>query len=279
MPTAAFGGENAESYYDEGLTAAVKGDLQRAVEFFEKAIRTDSKMATAYHQLGKCYSRMGQHKRAIAFLSQVVDKRPDLISAQIDLGHALNGIGQYPAAQRQFQAALGVEPGNAKAMLGLAETEALQNHWPEALQLAQSAQLVGGNTFPVLFMIGEAASQSGNGELAIKTLQKADKLLEKYIETNPSKPEGHYLRGKVAAITANYPAALQHFREAERYADPSRSFLAYGESFALADILGWQVSCLEALGRKDNTKDLLTRIAGLNPNHAALHPRQDAKEE
>ena len=269
MTTAAFGGENAESYYDEGLTATVKGDLQRAVEFFEKAIRLDSKMATAYHQLGKCYSRLGQHKRAIQFLSQVVDKRPDLVSAQIDLGHALNGIGQFPAAQRQFHAALGVEPGNAKAMLGLAETAALQHQWPEALQFAQSAQLVGGNTFPVLYAVGEAATQSGNAELALKTLQKADKLLEKYLETNPDKPEGHYLRGKVAAVSANYPAALQHFREAERRTDTTRSYLAYGESFSLADVLAWQAACLEALGRTNNTQDLRNRIAELNPNHPA----------
>lgn len=275
MPTA-FGGENAESYYDEGLTAAVKGDLRRAVEFFEKAIRLDNKLATAYHQLGKCYSRLGQHKRAIAFLSQVVDKRPDLISAQIDLGHALNGIGQFPAARRQFEAALGVEPGNAKAMLGLAENEALQGHWPEALQLAQSAQLVGGNTYPILYRIGEAATQSGNAELAVKTLQKADKLLEKYLETNPDKPEGHYLRGKVAAVSANYPAALQYFREAENRTDPSRSYLAYGESFALTDILAWQAACLEALGRANNTQDLHARIAELDPNHPALHrPKEE----
>lgn len=275
MSTAAFGGENAESYYDEGLTAAVKGDLQRAVGFFEKAIRLDSKMATAYHQLGKCYSRLGQHKRAIQFLSQVVDKRPDLVSAQIDLGHALNGIRQFPAAQRQFQAALGVEPGNAKAMLGLAETAALQGQWPEALQFAQSAQLVGGNTFPVLFMIGETATQSGNAELALKTLQRADKLLEKYVETNPDKPEGHYLRGKVAATSANYPAALQHFRTAEDHTDTARSYLAYGESFTLADVLAWQASCLDALGRTGKTDELRRRIAELNPNHPAVQPPKD----
>lgn len=126
-----------------------------------------------------------------------------------------------------------------------------------------------------MYRIGEAATQSGNGDLAIKTLQKADKLLEKYLETNPDKPEGHYLRGKVAAVSANYPAALQHFKEAEKHADVSRSYLAYGESFALADILAWQAHCLESLGRGTNTDDLRARIAQLNPDHPALHARKD----
>jgi len=271
MP-AAFGGENAESYYDEGLTAAVKGDLPRAAQYFEKAIRLDSKMATAYHQLGKCYVRLGQFKRAITFLSQVVDKRPDLVSAQLDLGHALNGIGQFPAAQRQFRAVLDREPGNSKAMLGLAETEALQGRWAEALPLAQSAQLAGGNSFPVLFMLGEAAKHTGQSDVSVKSLQRADELLKKYLDTNPNKPEGHFLRGEVAMVGENIAGALQHFREAEQHAEAGRGYLAYSESFTLADILARQVDCLEILGRGSHTHELRSRIAELNPEHPAVKP-------
>ena len=256
MSGQAFGGENAESYYDEGLTAVVKGDLPRAAQYFEKAIRLDSKMATAYHQLGKCYVRLGQYKRAITFLSQVVDKRPDLVSAQLDLGHALNGIGQYAPAQRQFRAVLDREPGNAKAMLGLAETEAVQGRWAEALTFAQSAQLAGGNNFPVLFMLGEAAKHAGQGDLSVKTLQRADELLKKYLETNPDKPEGHFLRGEVAMVGENIAGALQYFREAESHAEPGRGYLAYSESFTLADILARQIDCLENLGRGTHTQEI-----------------------
>ena len=37
----AFGGENAESYYDEGLTALMKGDVAHAEEYFTRAIQMD----------------------------------------------------------------------------------------------------------------------------------------------------------------------------------------------------------------------------------------------
>jgi tetratricopeptide (TPR) repeat protein len=270
MSGAAFGGENAESYYDEGLTAAVKGDLNRAAQFFEKAIRLDSTMATAYHQLGKCYARLGRHKKAIALLSQVVDKRPDLLAARLDLGYALNGIKEFGGAQRQFHDVLHAEPGNSKALLGLAESEALQGRWTEALTFAKSAQQTGGANFPVLFMLGEAAKHAGESDLSVKSLQKADKLLEKYLETNPGKPEGHFLRGKVAAAMENYPAALQHLREAETRAESGRSYLAYGESFTLADVLARQAECLGRLGRTPLLQELRDRIAALDPEHPAV---------
>jgi tetratricopeptide (TPR) repeat protein len=271
MPEA-FGGENAESYYDEGLTAAVKGDLQRAAQYFEKAIRLDSTMATAYHQLGKCYVRLGEFKRAIKYLSQVVDKRPDLVAAQLDLGHALNGIGQYEPARRQFLGVLDREPANWKAMLGLAETEAMLGHWSDALKFAQSAQMTGGNNFPVLFMIGEAAKHANQPEVSVRALQRADELLKKYVETNPDKPEGYFLRGEVAIMSENLAGALQHFRDAEQHAEAGRGYLAYSESFTLADILGRQVDCLESLGRSKHTDELRERIAELKPDHPAARP-------
>ena len=59
-----FGGESAESYYDEGITASMRGDLQRAAECFETAVRKDSTMASAYQQLGRVYSRLGRHREA-----------------------------------------------------------------------------------------------------------------------------------------------------------------------------------------------------------------------
>ncbi len=43
----AFGGDDAESYYDEGLTASMRGDLVRAVQNFEKTIHLYNTMAAA----------------------------------------------------------------------------------------------------------------------------------------------------------------------------------------------------------------------------------------
>ena len=269
MPEA-FGGETAESYYDEGLTAAVKGDLNKAVAFFQKAIRLDNTMATAYHQLGRCYSRLGQHKKAISLLSQVVQKRPDLVAARLDLGHALCGLGELEGARRQFEAVINADATNTKALLGLSEVDSVGGNWERALLFAQRAELAGGNNYTALFQVGRAAKHMGQADLSVRTLTRADKLIEKYLETNPEKPEGHYLRGEVASAMENNVAALQHYREAERFAQPDRGYLAYGESFRLADVLVKQAQCIMRLGRAKEARAIADRVAALDPEHPAL---------
>lgn len=267
---AAFGGESAESYYDEGLTAAVKGDLDRAVQCFERAIRLDTTMATAYHQLGKCYARLGRYKKAITLLSQVIQKRPDLVAARLDLGHALNGLGEAQAARRHFEAVLSAEPANAKALLGVAESCGRSNDWEGALKFAELAQQAGGQNYASLLLLGRAAKHMGQAEVSVRNLSRADKLIEKYVETNPGKPEGYYLRGEIALELENDGAALNHYREAEKFAQPDRAYLAYGESFTMADIVAKQAGCLRRVGRRDAARELADVVERLDPEHPAL---------
>ena len=263
----AFGGENAESYYDEGLTASMKGDLGRAAECFEKAIRLDSTMATAYHQLGKCYARLGKNKRAVELLMQVVKKRPQLTGARLDLGSALNGMGQHAAAREQFNAVLSVEQDNAKAMLGLAQADFDEGNWSGAMKFAESAQFSGGSNFSVMYMLGRAAKLSGQSQLSVNSLQKADKLMEKYLETNADAPEGHYLRGEIAFVNEGFQSAVKFYRDAEDRAESERTYLAYGESFGLVDILAKQGLCYQRLGRTERARELGEQIADLDPQH------------
>lgn len=267
MGAPAFGGETAESYYDEGLTASMRGDLTRAAECFERAIRLDSTMATAYHQLGKCCARLGKHRRAVDLLSQVVKKRPELLGAHLDLGAALNGLGKIAAGRAQYNAALALAPDNAKAMLGLAQSDFDEGKWDSAMKFAESAQFSGGPNFAILFMLGRASKLAGYAEVSVKTLQRADRLLEKYLETNPDKPEGHFLRGEVAFVCESFRGGLQHYRDAEARAEPGRAYLAYGESFSLEDILAKEGLCLQRLGKLERARELGERIEELNPKH------------
>jgi tetratricopeptide (TPR) repeat protein len=262
-----FGGDNAESFYDEGLTASLMGDVSRAAEQFESAVRLDTSMASAYHQLGKCYARLGKTKKAIKLLEQVSRKRPKLVAARIDLANALVQGGYTDYARQHFQYVIDHDTTNNKALLGLASVEFTDGQWDAALTYAQNAQNDGGANFSTLFMLGRVAKLTGHTQLSEESLIKADKLIEKYHEMNETKPEGTYLLGEIAFLREDYARALENFRKAEDRVKPDYLYVAYGENFGIVDILAKQGLCYQRLENTDRAKEIGERIQKLDAEH------------
>jgi tetratricopeptide (TPR) repeat protein len=278
VSTEAFGGNDTESYYDEGLTAAMKGDLKRAILFFDKAIKLDKSFASAYHQLGKCYLRIGNIARAISMLSQVSQARPMMIAAKIDLGNALALNGDDEQARAIFNLVLSTDPDNRKALIGLSQASFTVCDWQQSLEYAQQAQEVGGTNFSTCYLIGRTAKILGKTEMSQLALKKADMLMEKFEESNEEKPEGQYLRGEVAFVQERYNNALEFYRKAEDRMSPETFYLAYGESFSLVDVIAKQGLCLQRLDKHDRAHEIGVRVQQMNPEHPICKALLDSGE-
>jgi tetratricopeptide (TPR) repeat protein len=263
----AFGGETAESYHDEGLTASMRGDLATAVSHFERAIHLDSKFSAAYHQLGRCYLRMGDPAKAIRILEPLVRSRPELILARLDLGHAYLEAGDVEKGREQFTRILDMKQDDARAYLGLADAAFQEGNWEGAASLAQSVRDQGVSNFAGLFLLGRAAKLAGQLELSQQAMQEADALLEQSIELNPEQPEAYYLRGEICFAQDDFPEALKHYREAADCADPSRHYAAFGEYFSYVDILAKQGLCFQRVGRLDRAREVGKKILKAYPDH------------
>lgn len=263
----AFGGENADSYYDEGLTASMKGDLRAAVAHFEKAIQLDNSMATAYHQLGKCYHRLGKVKKAVAFLSQVAEKKPDQIPPRIDLGYALLSLGRVPEARAVFSEVTARKPDNTRALLGLGQCAFNEGQWEAAMNIAQQVAAQTTTNFAAYFLLCRAARLAGMLEVAIDAYRKADAMIEKTIETTPDSPEGYYLRGELNFAQEDLSRALESYRAAEDRVHPEKSYLAYGEHFGRIEIIAKRGLCLQRLGREDAAREAGELILKADPRH------------
>lgn len=271
-----FGGETADNYYDEGLTASMKGDLEAAVDAFQKAIRLDNRMSSAYHQLGKCYLRMGQADLAVQLLTQVVQKRPENASARLDLAFSYLSQGNTELARTQFDAVQQIEPNISRLYLGRAQASFAEGDWQNALAESQRALERGTATFGVLYMLGRAAKLVGNLQLAENTLKKADGVLEKSLEVDDTKPEPHFLRGEVAFVQEKFTEALEHYKSAAEKATPGKVHSAYGETFAYIDVLAKKGLCLQRLGQTEQARTIGKDIENIDPNHALGKALRDA---
>jgi len=266
----AFGGDNAESYYDEGLTASMRGDVAQAIDFFERAIRMDNSLVAAYHQLGRCHLRLGDAGKAVTFLQQVVQARPQQVPPKLDLGQALLDQGQAEKAREIFAQVLDLKAQDARAKLGLAQCAFADSNWDVAVSIAESvANETGG--FAALYLLGRAAKFAGQDDLAERSLKRADLLLEKQIESTPMQPEAHFLRGEVCVGRGKLSDALDHYRAAEERADTGKHYMAYGERFGKLDILMKRALCLKQLGRDETARELAEQILRSDPNHGSRH--------
>ncbi len=262
-----FGGENAESYFDDGITASMKGDLKRALQCFERALKLDPAYLAARHQLAKCLLRMGQSSRAIDLLHSVVRHKPEMTAARLDLGSALLTGGMAAPAKAEFEKALTLDPSNWRAQLGLAQTAFLEGRWDVALRQAQAALLCGGRSFAVLWVLGRAAKLTGNASLALKTFDEADALIKKSLELAPDSVEGHFLRGEVAMAMDQFATAVEEYRAASVHAQPETYYTAFGENFTWVDILARQGVCYQRLDRAEQAHVVARQILAIDPEH------------
>ena len=262
-----FGGETAESYYDEGITASMKGEVELAIECFEKAVRLDNGHAGACHQLGKCYLRLGDPDKAAKLLEQVVAAQPKKIPPRVDLGYAYLDRCNYPQAQAIFAEVVALHPGNGRAQLGLAYCAFHQGSFDDAILLAKAAVNAGGANFPALLLLGHAATNVGQGDTAAEALTQADALMEKSIESSPDQPEGYYFRGEIHYVRGDYGKALDLYRAAEDRAKSGKHYSAYGRHFDRLDILAKRGLCLRHMGNQEGAKETGEQILRADPDH------------
>jgi len=262
-----FGGESAESYYDEGLTALMRGDADQAILSLTKAVQLDSSFVAAYHQLGKAYARVGQIQRAVDIFGQVITRKPSFVQARLDLAGALLQLGRNDLARNQFQHVLAQQATNGRAHLGMAQLAFAEGQWDSAVALAQAARAYGGSNFSVLYLLGRAAKLAGNHLLSEESLREAESLIGKSVEMSPDMPEGYFLRGEVSFVREQFHNALDQYQAAETRIQAGRHYSAFGENFSRIDILVKKGICLQRLGNIDMARDIGKQILQLAPEH------------
>ncbi len=265
-----FGGETADSYHDEGLTAFVKGDIEGAVAFFLKALQLDPRATPALHQLGKCYLRLGKTAQAVQTLEQAVNQNPGLLVVQADLGYALLEAGVPERAGRIFETILRVQPDQPRATLGLAYCAFQRADWVSAALDAKTAVDAGQGNFAALFLWGRAARSAGLGDYA-EGLDRAETLIQKTIETNPDQPEGYYFCGEVYFVREEFAKAVEFYRQAEDRSQPGRRYSAFNEHFSKIDTISKRGLCHHRMGNGEEARKAGKELLELDPNHKIGH--------
>jgi tetratricopeptide (TPR) repeat protein len=101
--------ELAEAYNNRGLAYRLKGDLERAIQDYNQAIKLNGKLASAYNNRGVVHDKKGEYDRAIQDYEQAIKLKPSA-EAYFNRGNAHLGRAQYAPAIDDYNQAIKLKP-------------------------------------------------------------------------------------------------------------------------------------------------------------------------
>ena len=200
-------------------------NLQKAVDYFERAIEKDPKYALAYSGLADChvllpvYPELGTYPRdempkALAAAQKAVELDDTLAEAHTSLGRALASDLQLSAAISEFERAIELNPSYATAHQWFGECLQSRGRVKDALAELKRAQEVDPLSLVNNALVGFALDTVGQSDEAIAQLRRT-------IELDPSFANSHALLGNVLEHKGNLEEAVVEYEKANSLnADP-----------------------------------------------------------
>ena len=111
---------NSPSAYNElGRVYLRKGDIEKALAYFKKAVEFNPNDAMVYYNLGVVYGRIGDVDREIVSYMKAIELNPDFARAYNNLGTAYRKIGNIDEEIALYKKAVEINPKYAGAYYNL----------------------------------------------------------------------------------------------------------------------------------------------------------------
>ncbi len=243
---------NATAHLYLGVALRQKGDVDKAVIEYQKALEIDPDSAETCYDLGNALAEEGKMDEAIIQFQKARAIDPAYADPYDDLGNALIQKGQVDEAIIDYQKALAINPNNAQACYHLGNALLQKGQADKAIIQYQKALAIDPNYAQACNNLGNALIQKGQVDEAIIQYQRA-------LAINPHYADPYCNLGNCLLQKGQVDQAIIQYRKA----------LAINPNNAQAcNNLG---SCLLQKGKVDEAIIEYQKALAINPNNADLH--------
>ena len=123
----------AERYYDRAVELQSRGDVDRAISYYDSALAYDPTLVLAYINRGIAYRKKGLIDRAIADYDSAIARQPDLAMAYYDRAIAFGAKGLIEREIADYGLAIAHRPGYRDAYYNRAHVYAEEGQWDRAI--------------------------------------------------------------------------------------------------------------------------------------------------
>ena len=204
---------NLESNVKSLLQIAVQkkqsGQLEAAIEYYQKALQLKPDYAEVHFNLGNVLEQKGKLVEAIEAYQKALQRKPDYAEAHSNLGNVLKKQGKLQAAIYSYEQSLKILPNSALTYYNLGHAFAKQGKLSAAVESYQKALRLKPNYAKAYCNLGIALKRQGKLSAAVESYQKAIKIQPKFVEAYYNL--GHALanQGKLSAAVESYKKALK----------------------------------------------------------------------
>ena len=152
-----------------GVALARRGQTQKAISYYNAALRIDPENYTAHYSLGTALARQGKLEEAIIHFTESLRIKPDYADAHSNLGYVLDIMGRLDEAIKHYSEALRIEPDFARAHYNLGTAYARQGKLEEAIEHFKGALRINPDFTGARESLEEALLQQGKTDEPVQT--------------------------------------------------------------------------------------------------------------
>jgi tetratricopeptide (TPR) repeat protein len=158
-----------------GYTMA-KGNCEKAISFFKKAIELDPFFVPAYSNLGKTYRNCGNYQQALVYLERSHELAPGHAVILLNLSELYLQLSRFDKAEKYALEAINRRDDYCEAYHLLGYLKFRTRSFKEASELLEKALRFSPHDVVILNNAGVAASHAGFQKKAIQYLEQAKKI-------------------------------------------------------------------------------------------------------
>ena len=231
---------------NNGNKAYKRGDLEKATQYYLKAVKFDEQFYLAFYQLGVLEKKMGNSDLAISYFNKAIEIKPDFHKAWFTLGTSYEADNNLDSAIVKYNKAIELNPGYTKAYNNLGNIYTVKEDYDLAKDVLLTAIQIDpayadaylrlGVVFSEQELFIEASEQFkkateyneknydawfryASSLNSIKQYEDASFAAQKCIDIKIKFGGGWYEKGVAEHGKGNKTRALKYFDEANKYRD------------------------------------------------------------